>query len=228
MGDADVPKEFEYFSDGAKFCKKGFYGRNHKTVEQRAWAALDKLVRQPWWSRVWVLQEVVVPESDPLLNAIDLRDKVFALVGLAPEEDCLVLAPGYSKSMAQVYMETIKYIITKPGRLDILSFNTNSENEQIPSWVPDWSLGSSQLYPLWSRTTYRASWSTPACVHPSRDGPLSNQNLLVLDGILFDEMRIVSDIITPDPPSVNDPLGFTRCIRTLEGMILMDICLQQS
>ena len=34
---------------------------------KEAWIAFNKLTQRPWWNRVWVLQEVSLPRSDPLV-----------------------------------------------------------------------------------------------------------------------------------------------------------------
>jgi hypothetical protein len=302
-GEAEVPREFEYFSDDNE-DQKDDRERNMRSQKQRVWTALNHLIRRPWWTRVWVLQEVVISETDPLiycgnrtahwkqfadflsthcaisshasnmlanmsiqqrvaisanyrtqtflstrknlkkmsiykllvntmtLNATDARDKVFALIGLAVEKDRQKLAPDYSKSVAQVYAETAKHIITSTGLLDILSFNTNSEideNGMLPSWAPDWRLGASRPYPLYHWGLYRASGTLPACVFPSCVGPSSGVNSLTLGGILVDEVSDVSDVIMSEhQPSPTSNLSWKSRVRKLEELLLRRISLQSS
>ncbi|KAI0097943.1 heterokaryon incompatibility protein-domain-containing protein [Nemania sp. FL0031] len=300
--EAETPREFYYYSDDEENKPERHSSYDSKSMRQRAWVALDKLVRRPWWNRVWVLQEVVVSEADPILicgnrqifwkefhnfllthhsvsqvgfateklsiqqrvaisaryrsqhffgirkhhckiksisslllstmtlDATDARDKVFALVGLAPEADRRVLAPDYFKSLTKVYTETTKHIVNSTRRLDILSFNTSSEisNEPLPSWVSDWRLGASRPAPLYGEGLYHASGRFPACICPSSISPPNNLSHLVLGGILIDEVNVVSDIIDPEEPGLDMISAWRHIIRKLESLLLMNICHQKS
>ncbi|KAJ8132498.1 hypothetical protein O1611_g1123 [Lasiodiplodia mahajangana] len=300
--EADIPREFQYYSedDDNRPEKPPRYDCN--SMRQRAWVALDKLIRRPWWSRVWVLQEVVVSEAEPILicgnrqilwkefhnfylrnrdisqvdfateqlsveqrvaisvayrsqhffgtrtnlpkiksissllmntlklDATDARDKVFALFGLAPEGDRRALTPDYSKSVAEVYMETTKHIINSTGCLDILSFNTNSESssERLPSWVSDWRLGASRPAPLYDDELYNASGRFPACVCPPSMSPSNSLSSLVLGGILIDEVSVVGDVIDPVQPGLDTLSAWKHIIHKLESLLLNNICHQKS
>lgn len=304
-GEAEVPEEFKYYEEDDEEDEEDeeATGSIRGSSNHRAWAALDRLVRRPWWSRVWVLQEVVVPESDPLLicgnrtalwsefgrfisthcapsgyiqsfitdkkpyrqavkvsashrtahffmirehaqkvsptrsifrllmatlglDATDPRDKIFALVGLAPEKDRSALSPDYSKSTALVYAETTKHVITSTGNLDILSFNTNSQNTEspLPSWVSDWRLRASRAYPLYASDIYRASGDLPACVFPSSIGPSSDPSSITLGGILIDQVSDVSEVIILAASPSGALSELRQLIRKLEDMLLQIIC----
>ena len=185
---------------------------------RKAWDALLQLFRRPWWTRSWVLQEIAVALSDPLVGcgykwlpwnkfrlAHDLMvksvssrvlqtpphtftilctirdhrremhpalrigdllqetiafeatkpvDKVFALLGLAHEDDRLAIQLDYSSSVQQVYTQVAKHLFR--NNINMLCFNINSQSHNLPSWVPDWSR-SSQRWPLWMPMTYSAS-----------------------------------------------------------------------
>jgi hypothetical protein len=188
------------------------------------------LSRRPWWTRIWVVQEVAVAQDvlvqcgkstvswdilrkaytgPPSISSLcssnseqtitkvfqkldiireiisggrrielldlmagyrycqatDPRDKIFALMGLISPSfgnSDERLAPDYAVPCKDVYMRTVRFLITVTGNLDVLSyceapydttnisnlmsdsmFNTRlsplSEPDAFPSWVPDWS-----------------------------------------------------------------------------------------
>jgi hypothetical protein len=188
------------------------------------------LLSRPWWSRIWVVQEIAVAQdvlvqcgklticwdvlrkayagphsiyslcrshSDQTLPSIfrkldlvreimsrggrielldlmagyrycqatDPRDKIFALMGLIPPDfgnSDERLAPDYAVPYEEIFMRTVRFLITVTGNLDILSYcdapydqtnianlmsdsifnksvSTLSERTALPSWVPDWS-----------------------------------------------------------------------------------------
>ena len=69
-------------------------------------------------------------------NCTDPRDKIFAMLGLAP---AVVLQPEYSSSAEDVYLQTTQSLILALGNLDILCCVSHPKRTAtLPSWVPDW------------------------------------------------------------------------------------------
>ena len=289
--DAELPEEFEYYSDGDE-DPSPMRSSSLKDAHETAWAALMKLVFRPWWSRVWCLQEICVPSSEPVilcghrmvgwdefqkvcalnlgatiplierswqplrvmtnsqtqsyqasrvhiqtknptmsiqlllistmkLQFTDPRDKVFALVGLSHEIDQKALAPNYSKNVIQVYTETIRHIIDKTKQLNLLCYNTNSQNPHpdlklLPSWVPDWTLLTSRPYCIWNSDVYNASKSQAAAVFPS-DSP----SVVILGGFMLDKVSVVSESMMSDNTwRTENPSGLRKTLEKLEKMVL--------
>ncbi len=76
------------------------------------------------------------------LDSTDPRDKIFALLGLASDQEDLRkkgVYPDYSKSCEEVYTLTAAALL-KQGHLSMLSFIQYPKiQNNLPSWVPDWS-----------------------------------------------------------------------------------------
>lgn len=79
-------------------------------------------------------------------DATDARDKVFALLNLAEDEELLKdprLVPNYHKDTATVYRDAAAAIIEVTKSLDILRVPIVKPSSglglNLPSWVPDWS-----------------------------------------------------------------------------------------
>ncbi|KAK7948423.1 uncharacterized protein PG986_009309 [Apiospora aurea] len=160
-----------------------------RATERRS--ALEKLLQRPWFSRMWVIQEVVVarvratgsgfyvlsdgkatravgigqwraifhdfqdPKRDEALyirvliksssdkEATDLRDKVYALLGIASEAFSQGITVNYEDSVQNVYIDCTKHILRSRSDLRVLSIirqkNRGSQVAGLPSWVPDWS-----------------------------------------------------------------------------------------
>ncbi|TGO46901.1 hypothetical protein BCON_0302g00080 [Botryotinia convoluta] len=136
--------------------------------DRSKWAALEKLLLRPWWTRVWTLQEYLVPRkfvfqcgyetidrrkltramrlmgyiSD--YKASDPRDRVYSVLGLAADA-FLADPPRYQDSFEKVYSDLVKSFVERHKSLDILCFVDrfhcleHSHGQPIlPSWVPDW------------------------------------------------------------------------------------------
>ncbi|KAM5350718.1 hypothetical protein ACJ41O_007223 [Fusarium nematophilum] len=70
--------------------------------------------------------------------ASDERDKVFALLGLAPTN--LLISPNYSLDTLEVYRRTVVGMIEDRGSLAALTGDLRRKNSRgFPSWVPDWA-----------------------------------------------------------------------------------------
>jgi hypothetical protein len=73
--------------------------------------------------------------------ATDLRDKVYAGLGLAVDYVPGEMQVDYSLSVAEVYIELVRYLLKKCQTLDWLGLVGRSAHQVpgLPSWAPDWS-----------------------------------------------------------------------------------------
>jgi hypothetical protein len=87
------------------------------------------------------------------------RDKVFALLGLAPDAADIVGFPDYSTEVSQLYQNVARACIRKYDSFEILCYADNletprTERFEVPSWVPDWSTPvSATTFSILSRTS---------------------------------------------------------------------------
>jgi Heterokaryon incompatibility protein (HET) len=226
--------------------------------------AVFRLLNQPWWTRVWCLQEVAVANSDPVIlcghksvpwsayttisakkleigvrmdwrtqlclqeferrrdfvnardqfqkkhstmslsfllrNAMtmrstDPRDKVYALLGIAREEDRQALIPDYDRPVDQVLIDTMTYVMLNEGGPNILSFvkSPNSllekQSATLPSWVSSWTWKAHRP-PLWNEGLYNTSKGFNAPVSFLEDG-----KVLCIKGLHFDTVDHISAVI---------------------------------
>ncbi|KAL9120434.1 MAG: hypothetical protein Q9187_003013 [Circinaria calcarea] len=230
---------------------------------RKAWDALLQLFRRQWWTRSWVLQEIAVASSDPLVGcghkwlpwdifelahnlmvrsvsirvlqsppltfgmlctirdhrkdttriqgignllhgtiafeATNPRDKVFALLGLAHEDDRSAIDVDYSNSVQQVYTQVAKHLLRKD--IHALCCSVNSQSHNLPSWVSDWSRLSSQ-WSLWMPGTYSASAGHSADIRYASDPCILKVASVLVDRISnFDKVSRV-DIAQP---TASDP-----------------------
>jgi hypothetical protein len=83
-------------------------------------------------------------------DSTDLRDKIYALSGLANDMDVLDVKPSYSISAAELYRAVALKMLKNGRHLDLLSIPRvpgPSKVGILPSWVPDWSV-SDFAFPL--------------------------------------------------------------------------------
>ena len=118
-------------------------------------------------------------------QASDLRDKIFALVGLADGQTIAACTPDYSKDVSEIYRNLASHLIITERNPDILTFcvaPTEGQSLSLPSWVPDWS--QPQKYkpsPYIRPDAYKASAGT------SFKGRI-DFNTLSLDGVLLNNI----------------------------------------
>ncbi|KAL8687732.1 MAG: hypothetical protein Q9218_006183 [Villophora microphyllina] len=127
-----------------------------------------------------------------VLQSTDARDKVYALLGLAEDREELGIVPDYTKSVSEIYTEVTRSVLRTTGRLDLLCFNTNSDND-IPSWASDWSLCARRPHPLWSHQFYNAAGG-----RLQRMIPTDEFSILEVVGIPVDQVAFVSKVNWPD------------------------------
>lgn len=130
--------------------------------------------------------------------ATDPRDKVFALLGLAHESDRMEIVPDYSKKLEQVYAELAVYLISK--NINMIYFNTNSPNEDHPSWVPDWSW-LNRRWPLWTPGFYKAAGNTSQAGRFSED-----LSIFTVPALLIDRMEVTDESV----PRGVDPVEYNE------------------
>lgn len=133
--------------------------------------------------------------------ATDLRDKVFALLGLADETgyDRTILTPDYSMSATDVFSRCAFAIMSAEKSLDVLSDSTNVDTSRnnliLPSWVPNWTRPSTMVCLLgdfspWKPigfTEWRSSGGSSASVKMNAD-----ERMLALCGFIVDEIEIIA------------------------------------
>jgi hypothetical protein len=75
-------------------------------------------------------------------KASDLRDRVYAFLGLAHKEYAIVANYTMRNTVVQVLIETARKIIEYDKTLDLLNYVGHGQEEldtKIPSWVPNWT-----------------------------------------------------------------------------------------
>ncbi|UKZ80832.1 hypothetical protein TrVFT333_008597 [Trichoderma virens FT-333] len=74
-------------------------------------------------------------------DATDIRDKVYALLSLIKlGNNHSFIYPDYGRGLEDVYINTARMIVQESGSLDLLSAAGRLQNNNFPSWVPDWSI----------------------------------------------------------------------------------------
>ncbi|KAK4443692.1 heterokaryon incompatibility protein-domain-containing protein [Podospora aff. communis PSN243] len=118
-------------------------------------------------------------------GATDLRDKVFALIGLADGE---VLASNYAATLGETYASVAKHIIRTTGDLRVLAYvwiRDLSALDGIPTWAPRWNdIADVNKTPkvLADWTSYSSSGQEKARVGDSE------WDILKLEGLVVDEV----------------------------------------
>jgi len=74
-----------------------------------------------------------------LLKSSDPRDKVYALLGVAPDRDEIGIAPRYDLPVEDIYCDVALRLVRTHQNLDIFSSMYPEKTFRLPSWVPNWS-----------------------------------------------------------------------------------------
>ncbi|KAL8747764.1 MAG: hypothetical protein Q9190_000422 [Brigantiaea leucoxantha] len=117
-------------------------------------------------------------------GASDPRDHVYALLGLADESERYLLNADYSLPYSEMYRDYVRLLISHSGTLSVLGQLDHAENDQLCSWVPNWSRVAS-VSPLSDirNSPYSASGDSKAKIIGSH-----NQSILVLKGVMVDSV----------------------------------------
>jgi len=148
----------------------------------------------------WTREKVISGVQQRLLTlllrhrqaeATDPKDKIYALCGLAYDSDIIGL--DYQTSTETVYTHTATSLLVHDQNLDVLSaahLHDNGDLKDLPSWVPDWSIGNEGIIPL---LLEHAHWNEeiPWQVSESAKSSPVFQNdgkILGITGLLADEI----------------------------------------
>lgn len=74
-------------------------------------------------------------------RATDPRDKIYSLLGLMGDPMSKLLQPDYTKSVSEVYSNATHHLVAQNSSLDpICGQQIQGRREDLPSWVPDYTL----------------------------------------------------------------------------------------
>ena len=183
---------------------------------------LDAVRDDHWYSPSLDFFDLLSTTLD--FKTCDPQDKVFALMGLTGISQRETIIPDYSQNTGAVYIKTAMQLMK--SSLNCLTFNTNSPNQafeggQLPSWVPNWSLGASRPSTLWKPNIYHASskdddLSKPRPqIRPSADGAVIN-----VMGYVVERIACISEVIIPDNTWIYlNSTSMQRTIKEIEVMM---------
>ncbi|KAK1972367.1 heterokaryon incompatibility protein [Colletotrichum sublineola] len=145
-----------------------------------------------------------------MARSLDLRDRLYGLMGMIPEYVAKHIEPDYEKTVEDVFCDFAKALITGFGSFDIVLTGTTESTLTLPSWVPDLT---SQWDPYLWGSDCDASWGQEAKFSFEQDG-----KILVASGYLVDavdgiapflgwehgELRIWQDAVHPASKAMAD------------------------
>ncbi|GJC78503.1 heterokaryon incompatibility protein 6, OR allele [Colletotrichum liriopes] len=162
-----------------------------------------------------------------MAGSLDLRDRLYGLMGMIPEYVAKHIEPDYKKAVEEVFCDFAKALITGFESFDIVLTGTTESTLKLPSWVPD--LTSPWDPYLWG-SDCDASWGQKAEFRLEQ-----NEQVLVTKGYLVDvvdgiapflgwkhgELGIWQDAVQPTSTTMpNDPKA--AILRTLHRAAICD------
>ena len=91
----------------------------------------------PYYIRPGTLHDILLKVN--ILNTTEIRDKIYAPLGVATDRDQLGIVPDYSKGLDLIFAETARALIRTGCLAVLVSAGSQDKTLQMPSWVPDWS-----------------------------------------------------------------------------------------
>ncbi|KAK2024929.1 heterokaryon incompatibility protein [Colletotrichum zoysiae] len=162
-----------------------------------------------------------------MARSLDLRDRLYGLMGMIPEYVTKHIEPDYNKPVEEVFRDFAKALMSGFRSFDIVLTGTTESTLTLPSWVPD--LTSPWDPYLWG-SDCDASWGQEAEFSFEQD-----KNILVTNGYLVDvvdgiapflgwehgELGIWQDAIHPTSEAIpDDPKA--AILRTLHRAAIYD------
>ena len=142
----------------------------------------------------WILSEAIMYFSEH--QAIDPRDKVFAILGLVTDALDMKEWIDYDKTPEQVYIKTARYILSRQEEGLALLARAGVGHVRmlngLPSWAPDWSRPSG-IFPL--------GISTGGAAYNASKGQKRKKEILLrtdpgairLLGVIVDKVKVVGE-----------------------------------
>ncbi|KAM5353402.1 hypothetical protein ACJ41O_000052 [Fusarium nematophilum] len=163
-------------------------------------------------------------EKRPFYGALDPRDVIFALLGVAADAGVLGIRPDYTKSACQVYTEATRAMILHyPNyRLEYCTFPKDTPG--LPSWVPDWQrIGRRgvEVHPLSYGDCFYASRGRTQPSTVDKGGPTLRQRGSTVDSVA--KVFTVGEIGVVEQDTLANALaealrpgtGWTRCLKSI-------------
>lgn len=91
----------------------------------------------PYYIRPGTLHEILLKLNT--LTTTEIRDKIYAPLGVATDRDQLGIVPDYSKDLESIFIETTCALLRASCLGVLVSAVSQNKTLQLPSWVPDWS-----------------------------------------------------------------------------------------
>ncbi len=151
------------------------------------------------------LPDMLFHHSQAAMAAVDARDLVFSLLGLAIDSESFNIVPDYTISEQEVFITTAVALLQR-GLVRTLSLCQETRTmENIPSWTPDWT--GDLLSPISSSCTYPGTMVSGICDGmdlykacpdnlawaPRFSPPGPYPQYLSVSGFLFDEVLICGE-----------------------------------
>jgi hypothetical protein len=144
------------------------------------------------------------------LQATEMKDHIYALLGMVSDVDRLGIKVDYSQSCAEAFTQVAEGLLVRQGNMQILSrYQMPKEAEGLPSWVPDWSQRTNVT--IWNakHRLYGAGGSGTSTSITIRDGAI------VLPGALFGTVKQLGRSWHAKEPS-DDPRFLCECLAEIE------------
>jgi len=137
-------------------------------------------------------------------QATDMRDKVYAMLGISfevgrsgTEHGPQPLRADYTKAVEDVYREAAAYIMTYEQDLRLLANEYSPCSRHLmkmPTWVPDWTITSKRLLPMARKTNALSSLIK---------GDISTRGRsLFVNGFKYDTVTYATPIVTPEKEAI--------------------------
>ncbi|KAK1833037.1 heterokaryon incompatibility protein-domain-containing protein [Podospora conica] len=163
------------------------------------------MTRENFTNRTFHLADLL--DETASQQATDERDRVFALLGLVPNE-LTSITPNYSRSAQQVFTDVVIDHLSRAEHLYIVAGvgeNAATRLPGLPSWVPDFSINSRHgIKESWSmyggqdKTTLSLGASGTATARFTVVRMPPDQCLLRIRGFVCDQVAALSDAFQRD------------------------------